>query len=219
MLKCIEQLKDVDVNNAFELIAISVIIIIVLAICMKAFNASAIEVVLLSEKDRVKRLSLLYVIMFIPFCAAIYYLSIDTLALVIYFIIVVPYWVWNLIRRCGKSKEKIIQKRNISSVLSLLWCFSVLDRIAKGIIQPFSGAILAALLETFFVGVFFLNKGVGDASYYVKIDNEKWYVFSRFEDSMLLCGDEKNIEKSSKTIIIELNTIIQNKLYFEKDKQ
>ena len=64
MVDLLELFKEIDVNNIFFMVAASIGVIVIFASCMRPFFASTMESLLMNKEDELKRLSLIYVIMF-----------------------------------------------------------------------------------------------------------------------------------------------------------
>ena len=67
MADLLEIFKEIDVNNIFFMVAASIGVIVIFASCMRPFFASTMEALLMNKEDELKRLSLIYVIMFFIF--------------------------------------------------------------------------------------------------------------------------------------------------------
>lgn len=219
----IELFQKFDVNNIGSLIVISIVLIIIVASCIQPFYASRIEIILMSKGDELKRFSLMYVIFFFIFGLVNYMFVMDvsfivlcSISVVLIFII---YCMLYILNKKGKVKALYLWCKDIIGLTMIIIIFPIFTFLASVVvdIKMISCVILGALVEIIMVALSYLNVGQINSSIVLNIENEKWYVFKRINDCYLLCGDKNNINSSTRTRLLELDYIIQEKLCFEKD--
>ncbi|MCF2643528.1 hypothetical protein I6E50_14120 [Roseburia hominis] len=222
-LDSINVFKDFDINNEYVLGAVCVLLIIGFASCIQSFCASKIEIVLMRSGDELKRLSLIYIICFFLFLGVNYVFAKDTLFLFVCFVLCVltgvGYVLLYIINKCGKAKKIFLLYKE---KIRLFFIFLEFPIATYGVfiianIKIISCAILCALVEIIIVGLTDLNDGERNSSITLKIENEKFYIFKRIGKKYLLCGDKNNITLSTKYRLIELDDVVQKKIYFEKE--
>ena len=222
MADLLELFKEVDYNNITFLFAISIGVIIGFASCMGSLFTTKIESLLMGKEDEMKRISLIYILMFLVvvllncvFVLEVSFIAICVLAIVLMPVIYLLLWIIN--------KFNILQKiylryKDTFGLLYILILFPVIAYFAGHWlgIKLTASAILCALIEIIIIALLYLNPGEKEASIFIKIDDKKWYVFRRIDNDYLLCGNENNIKNSTKIKLIEISAIVGNNDIFEQ---
>ena len=223
MVDLLELFKEIDVNNIFFMVAASIGVIVIFASCMRPFFASTMESLLMNKEDELKRLSLIYVIMFFLFGIMNYVFISDAsfivvciaamvLMLIVYFVL----WGFNKFR---VFQQRFLWYKDRFGITFILITFPIIAYVCSFTtgIKMAGCAILCALAEIIIIAMLYLNPGPRDSSIFIKINDEKWYVFRRIDNDYLLCGDGKNIKISTRIKLLELSIIVQNDNCFEKE--
>lgn len=223
MSEIFELFKQVDLNNIWWVLLVSIVLIVIFAGCIGPFFASGIETVLMSKEDALKRLSLIYVILFVVLGVINYMFVLDSafilvcgIASILVWVLKVPLWIFN---KLGKFQNFFSTYKETAFLSFVLTLFPVIAYIVSNItgIKLASCVILCALAEIIIIALTYLNQGEKEATIFIKLDKEKWYVFRRMDSNYLLCGDRNNISESTKIKLLDLNTIVESNTYFEKD--
>lgn len=223
MGEIVELFKEIDINNIGYLIAISIVLIIIVASCIQPFYASKVETILMSKSDELKKISFMYVILFFVLGVMNYVFTSNAsfvlLGSIYAILMLIIYFVLYILNRKGKAKTLYLwYKDNMGlAIIVTIFPIAILAISVMFDINIVSCVILGALVEIIVVALIYLNMGQINSSIVLKIGSEKWYVFRRIDDAYLLCGDKNNINISTRIKLVEMDCIIQEKLCFEKD--
>ena len=221
----IELFKEIDINNVFFLIALSIGIIVIFASCMGPFFASSIEILFMSKEDELKRISLTYVIMFFTFGVVNYIFMTDisfiVLCIVAIGLMLVLYIILWIINKCGKLQSifSLYKERfGITIIVIFIPIITHACSITTGV-KTMGCAVLGALAEIIIMAIIYLNPTPRNSTVFIKIDNIKWYVFRKIDDEHLLCGDKNNVTKCTVIKVLEFNTVVHSDIYLEKNDE
>ena len=83
-------------------------------------------------------------------------------------------------------------------------------------INIISWVVLGTLVEVLGLAIIYLNIGNTVSNIILVIEDNNWYVFKRIDEKYLLCGNRRNINDSTKTILFSIDDIVEQNLCFEK---
>jgi len=223
MSEWIEILKDFSIENIGILILISFVVISAASSYIQLLYASQFEGILMNKNEESKRFFIGYIIIFFFLGITNYLLTMNgslfllttgflVLASISSFIL----WVLNKLGKAKRvywwSKEKLNLVTFMTSVVVFVFMASTFLNI-----NHLSLVILGALVEVLGIALVFLNASNIKTSITVTIKGEKWYVFKRIDEKYLLCGDNCRIDDSTKTKLIEIESIVNDNICFEKE--
>lgn len=217
----VDVIKNFDPDNIYLLFLTSILGIIVFAFCVQSLSVSRVEVLLMGRKEDLRRLCFTYFILFIllgveNYCFVINELSLVILAIVSVLLILVCIPISVLKKRTTKTRkiEKCIEIGEVLFVMVALPLFIPFVSVMASI-NITNSVILCSLVETVMVAFMCLCIKSNKSVYSVNINEKKWYVFKRIDNTYLLCGNERSVELSTKIKLIKLDEL--TKTYFAKE--
>lgn len=219
-----------NINNTWQMIVLSIIIISVVVKFSKAFYASDIELFLskgsIEKKKVLSNFILLFVV--IAFCNELFISQINFIfcefilavfVVVYYAILCIQIW------HKKRKQEDITKKEQRRQSCNLFFIIVIIPVLISGISMvshksEISLAILGTLAET--ILIFLASNGFRKDYSNIKIVNNKnqeYYLLVKIDDKRIICGDKKTINDSSKLIIIDVENILNGTYYMVPVKE
>lgn len=222
--------NKICLNNTWQMIVLSIVIISVVVKFSKAFYASDIELFLskgsIEKKKVLSNLILLFVV--IAFCNELFISQINFIfcefilaVLVVFYYAILCIQIWHKKRK----QEDITKKEQRRQSCNLFFIIVIIPVLISGISMvshksEISLAILGTLAET--ILIFLASNGFRKDYSNIKIVNNKnqeYYLLVKIDDKKIICGDKKTINDSSKLIIIDVENILNGTYYMVPVKE
>lgn len=208
-----EFINNFDFNNRASVIVFLVVAIEMYISMNIAVNTSSIEEVFMKGKRRKRNYFFKLLSLSGIFIPANYILSIENMFIIIEVfgavVGIIAYFIYNIKEAATKKfielnvfyKEKRSECILFSIICTMPVIIILLNQIAKNI-SMFSYIIVVSVIEVLFICISvpeFINKSTDN--YFLDNDN-KVFIYKRLDDDIIMCGDNTEMNKSSKYITI-----------------
>ena len=223
METAIKIIEEFDVNNIGVLMAVSIVLISVMASYIQLFNASKIETVLMNKNEESKRFVFVYIVFFFLFGVVNYLFTMNISIVVVNGVFLaltlITSFILKILKNKGKAEKLYWQFEERKDIVIVMTSISIIVYVISiGLdVNIISCSILGALVEVIIIAIMFLHVGNIRTFIFINIANEKWYVFKRIDENYLLCGNKSNINDSTKTKLLAIDYLVEQNMSFESE--
>lgn len=222
-LEILGTVGDFDEINVFQIVILIILAIITITKYSRSFFATAIELLLMEQKESQKKDISTAFLLFIIISIGNMILSYDMHFIVLEFIgCIIIFAVMGVIKLVGFiTKKDFNEYMNYLELLLIIVAIPMLCGIVKisKELDLIIISLIGALVETTIL--ILINNGFKPEKSRILIKNNKksLYVYRKLNDEYILCGDSNKIEDASKVVSVKISDILEQKYYMVLDKE
>lgn len=230
IMKFIDNFNPTDIGSIITLAAVMCILTVY---CIRAVYTTSIEEIFMDAKKKLKNdiLKLLSIlVVFIPtnflLATDVSFILIEIVVCVIGFI---TYIIYKIKERKTEKYKKTLCKlqtyyidKQMNAILMMVICVMpamvILWKSLYNTMPLFGCAVIVSVIEVAIIGISIPDLFLKKATNYFKNGQEKIFIYKRTDDDTVICGDNENISKASKYIVISLEDLKSKEIYHQQYK-